>query len=488
MRKIIKTLTLLLFILFLIGCSKTKEFTISFDTNTDYVIESVIIKKGAKLTLPETPEREGFVFDGWYIGDDKFDENTKIEEDLKLTAQWSIKEETNDKDTEKEQQKETDTNTNTNTNTNTSNIKTYKVTFVYYSGINNLVKTVEENKTVAKPADITRTGYLFFGWYIGDEKYDFNQKVNKDITLTSKWTKQSNLDNKKEINIPKIPKITKTDVESISVNAKDVLITKGQTAKIVTNFVPENAANKTLTYTSSSPNIASVDSSGTITGLANKESTATITVKSHNGKTATVNVRVINPVTKVGITSSGYNDAAISQFTGVNKMTFNLYIQTGVDYKSISWTSIGSGGYTLGNDCTSGSHSCTITAKNDGNKNYRLASLTVTVENNLGNKIKASKSIDIEGKFKVVNYHGEFTGVTDLSKSKNEFVTVLQDKPPSVRDFKLVGTNNNLKLEKISEGMHRITCTSTAPTNQTYDVKYQSLTGQTQVVKVRCVK
>ena len=43
--------------------------------------------------------------------------------------------------------------------------------------------------TVAAPADPTKDGFKFQGWYNGDEKFDFGTKITEDITLTAKWDK-----------------------------------------------------------------------------------------------------------------------------------------------------------------------------------------------------------------------------------------------------------------------------------------------------------
>ena len=48
-------------------------------------------------------------------------------------------------------------------------------------------KVVAGGKTVAEPADPTRAGYDFEGWYNGDTEYDFSRPVTSDITLTAKW-------------------------------------------------------------------------------------------------------------------------------------------------------------------------------------------------------------------------------------------------------------------------------------------------------------
>ncbi len=50
-------------------------------------------------------------------------------------------------------------------------------------------QTVTAGGTAAKPADPTRTGHAFAGWFAGaDTAYDFSTPVNADITLTAHWT------------------------------------------------------------------------------------------------------------------------------------------------------------------------------------------------------------------------------------------------------------------------------------------------------------
>ena len=46
---------------------------------------------------------------------------------------------------------------------------------------------VKEGKKATIPADPIKEGYKFLGWFVGDDKFDFNKTITSDITLTAKW-------------------------------------------------------------------------------------------------------------------------------------------------------------------------------------------------------------------------------------------------------------------------------------------------------------
>ena len=49
---------------------------------------------------------------------------------------------------------------------------------------------VEHNRTVLRPtSDPEKSGHTFVGWYLGDEKYNFDTPVIAPLTLTAKWEK-----------------------------------------------------------------------------------------------------------------------------------------------------------------------------------------------------------------------------------------------------------------------------------------------------------
>lgn len=54
---------------------------------------------------------------------------------------------------------------------------------------------VEEGKLIDKPSDPTRSGYIFDGWYLDDEKYDFSIAPTANLTLMASWIIEDTNDN-----------------------------------------------------------------------------------------------------------------------------------------------------------------------------------------------------------------------------------------------------------------------------------------------------
>lgn len=69
-----------------------------------------------------------------------------------------------------------------------------KVSFSAGEGSKVDFQTTAANGSIAKPADPTREGYTFAGWYTDEactEAYDFSVAVTADMTLYAKWTKNA---------------------------------------------------------------------------------------------------------------------------------------------------------------------------------------------------------------------------------------------------------------------------------------------------------
>ena len=88
--KIVSLLLVLLVALALVGCKK--DFTVKFDANNNTPIVTQKVKPGGILEVPTDPVKEGYDFDGWYLGDERYNFNLPVESDLTLIAKWDLKE------------------------------------------------------------------------------------------------------------------------------------------------------------------------------------------------------------------------------------------------------------------------------------------------------------------------------------------------------------------------------------------------------------
>ena len=68
----------------------------------------------------------------------------------------------------------------------------YTVTFDANGGSAVETQKVENGKTASKPADPVKTGYIFLGWTLNGEPFDFSTPVTADITLKASWTTEAN--------------------------------------------------------------------------------------------------------------------------------------------------------------------------------------------------------------------------------------------------------------------------------------------------------
>ena len=67
------------------------------------------------------------------------------------------------------------------------NNATFTVSFDTGGGSDVKAQTVRRGGTASRPADPTRAGFLFDGWYKGDAEYDFSTPVSADLTLSAHW-------------------------------------------------------------------------------------------------------------------------------------------------------------------------------------------------------------------------------------------------------------------------------------------------------------
>lgn len=115
-----------------------------------------IIAIGEKASKPENPELEGNEFLGWYLGDELFDFNNDITENINLIAKW-----------EKE---------------------VYTVTFLFEEegDILEIQQQTYGNK-ISLIEEPEREYATFLGWYYEGKKWNFDNPIKSDMVLFAKW-------------------------------------------------------------------------------------------------------------------------------------------------------------------------------------------------------------------------------------------------------------------------------------------------------------
>ncbi len=119
-------------------------------------------------------------------------------------------------------------------------------------------------------------------------------------------------------------------VTSVTLNKTTLPLTKGQSEKLMATVAPDNATDKTVTWSSSDATIASVDQTGKVTAV--KSGKATITAAAGE-KSATCEVTVTNPVTSVSLNKTTLELEESKTFTLI--ATIN---PTDADEQTVTWT------------------------------------------------------------------------------------------------------------------------------------------------------
>lgn len=133
---------------------------VRFESNGGSLVNGTEMICGKSLAQPSDPVKEGFEFKGWFYEGEPFDfANGRVEADMILVAQWEAKDGT----------------------------ETVRVRFDTQGGSAIESFTIKKGILLNPPLTPTKTGYVFAGWYLDDERFDFTQPVNEDITLVAHW-------------------------------------------------------------------------------------------------------------------------------------------------------------------------------------------------------------------------------------------------------------------------------------------------------------
>lgn len=153
-------MVLILSVAVFVACNEnqTKSYTVKF-VDGESEVKSVSVEEGKTITdadIPADLTKDGYVFEGWYVGDVAFDKSAAITADVTYSAKWT---------------------------------KLHTVKFV--DGDETIktatVKDGEKLKDADVPADLTATGKAFEGWFDGTTAFDKDATITADKTFAAKW-------------------------------------------------------------------------------------------------------------------------------------------------------------------------------------------------------------------------------------------------------------------------------------------------------------
>lgn len=208
-------------------------YLVTFNSNGGSVIAPIRTGIKKQIDVPVSPTREGYTFVGWYLDDEKFDFDLKVEEDITLTAHWEEEKSIvytlsfdslggsviEDIKIEKGSVLEdvpvpikegylflywtyhnAEFSFTTPIDKSMTFVAKYKhleeekvnATITFDSNGGSLVEdVVVKIGDIAKmPKEPTKDGYRFAGWYLDDEEFLFLEPVYEDITLQALWEKE----------------------------------------------------------------------------------------------------------------------------------------------------------------------------------------------------------------------------------------------------------------------------------------------------------
>jgi len=157
MRKII----ILLILILLTGCSSEKTYTVTINNEDGTILDSYQVKAGETIENKEVPEKEGYIFVSYLKDGHAYEMTTPVNENITLTIDYVLKPDIKD---------------------------VHTVSFNYGNEVKKT--TVKDNEKISKPAtDPLKENYEFVGWYDGNELYDFDRPVTKDLVLIAQFKK-----------------------------------------------------------------------------------------------------------------------------------------------------------------------------------------------------------------------------------------------------------------------------------------------------------
>ena len=220
-------------------------------------------------------------------------------------------------------------------------------------------------------------------------------------------------------------------VSGVTLDKSELTLTEGDTQSLTATVSPENATDKSVTWSSDNESVAMVSSTGVV--IAKSDGRATITVKTNDGEksaicTVTVKAKVI------AVTGVSLDRTSLTMTEGDTQTLTATVSPSNATDKSVTWTSNNTTVATV-------SSSGVVTAKTPG-------TATITVKTNDGSK---TATCTVTVKAKVISVTGVSLNRTSLTMTEGDTQTLTATVSPSnATDKSVTWSSNNTSIAYVS--------------------------------------
>lgn len=230
------------------------------------------------------------------------------------------------------------------------------------------------------PSDATNKDVTWSSSNTSVAAIDANGKVTAVITGNATITVMTT-DGGKNATCTVTVKAATVAVTGVTLNKSSLELTIGDTEALTATVTPENATDKSVTWSSNNTSVATVDANGKVTAVAAGNATITVTTKD-GSKTATctVTVKAAAPAT-IAVIGVSLNKSSLELTVGATESLSATVAPSDATDKNVSWSSNNTSVATVDANgkvtaVAAGNATITVTTK-DGNK---TATCSVTVK------------------------------------------------------------------------------------------------------------
>ena len=341
---------------------------------------------------------------------------------------------------------------------------------------------------------ITRNSATVAGVVVNKQSIDntscrFNVSIPASAPAGTNYTIEVNYDGRRILTRTfTIAAKAATAVQSVSLNKSETTIGLNNTERLIANVYPSDSYNKSVTWSSSNSNVATVDSSGNVRAVG--VGSALITVRTvDGGKTANCTVIVPNPV--ISVTGVAVSPPNLNIKVGDTYQLISTVSPSNATNKNIVWSSNNTNIVTVNSNgaiIATGVGEALVTVRTEDGGH--VATCSVYVASNVVNV--TSVALNTSNVSLKIGQTSTLMAIVNPSNATNKNVAwVSSNTGVATVDgngvVKAVGSGSATITVKTVDGGHIATCTITVP-NETVPVTNVTLNGTAGTMDIGSTK